>query len=68
MYGALAALAIYAILIYNKLINLKHNITKSWANINVLLKQRHDELPKLLAFSQEETRDIDIHSLFGSTT
>ncbi|OOZ39355.1 LemA family protein [Solemya pervernicosa gill symbiont] len=38
----------YFITIYNNLISLKHNVSKSWANIDVLLKQRHDELPKLV--------------------
>jgi LemA protein len=42
--GALA----YAVVIYNNLVNLKHAISKAWANIDVLLKQRHDELPKLV--------------------
>jgi LemA protein len=27
---------------------LKNNVSKAWANIDVLLKQRHDELPKLI--------------------
>ncbi len=35
--------------IYNSLIRLKNNIKKSWANIDVLLKQRSDELPNLIA-------------------
>ncbi len=35
--------------IYNGLVRLKNNIKKSWANIDVLLKQRSDELPKLIA-------------------
>ena len=39
---------IYAIVIYNGLIALKHNVSKAWSNIDVLLKQRHDELPKLV--------------------
>src|SRR3546814_20090780 len=43
----LAALA-YAIIVYNGLVNLKHAIGKAWSNIDVLLKQRHDELPKLV--------------------
>jgi len=43
-----AAILIYAIVIYNGLVNLKHGISKAWANIDVLLKQRHDELPKLV--------------------
>ena len=46
--GILAALAFYGIAIYNGLVNLKHAVSKAWANIDVLLKQRHDELPKLV--------------------
>jgi len=43
-----AALMIYVIQIYNALVSLKHNVSKAWSNIDVLLKQRHDELPKLV--------------------
>lgn len=39
---------IYVVTIYNGLVRLKHNVSKAWANIDVLLKQRHDELPKLV--------------------
>mgnify|MGYP001431391748 CR=1 FL=1 len=39
---------IRAIMIYNNLVNLKHAVAKNWSNIDVLLKQRHDELPKLV--------------------
>jgi LemA protein len=46
--GVLAVIAAYAIFIYNSLVQIKHNVTKAWANIDVLLKQRHDELPKLV--------------------
>ena len=46
--AAAVALVAYGIIIYNNLVSLKHNVTKSWANIDVLLKQRHDELPKLV--------------------
>jgi LemA protein len=38
----------YGLNIYNSLVALKNNIGRSWANIDVLLKQRHDELPKLV--------------------
>ena len=49
LIGVLAAvLLIYAIQIYNALVTLKHNVSKAWSNIDVLLKQRHDELPKLV--------------------
>jgi len=44
----LAAGILYAIMLYNNLVSLKHNVSKAWANIDVLLKQRHDELPKLV--------------------
>jgi LemA protein len=33
---------------YNGLIQVRNNVDKAWANIDVLLKQRHDELPKLI--------------------
>ncbi|MDT8384284.1 MAG: LemA family protein [Gammaproteobacteria bacterium] len=46
--GLSVAVVLYAIMIYNNLVSLKHNVSKSWANIDVLLKQRHDELPKLV--------------------
>lgn len=46
--GAVVLLAGYAIVIYNNLVNLKHAISQAWSNIDVLLKQRHDELPKLV--------------------
>jgi len=45
----LAAGAIfYFVTIYNGLIVVTRNIDKAWANIDVLLKQRHDEIPKLV--------------------
>jgi len=33
---------------FNRLVTLKHAVAASWPNIDVLLKQRHDELPKLI--------------------
>ena len=46
--GLIAVILVYFILIYNNLVAIKHNVAKAWANIDVLLKQRHDELPKLV--------------------
>jgi LemA protein len=46
--GILILIAVYGVTIYNALVQIKHNVTKAWANIDVLLKQRHDELPKLI--------------------
>ena len=42
------ALIVYLVGIYNGLVGLRENIKAAWANIDVLLKQRHDELPKLV--------------------
>lgn len=38
----------YVIIIFNGLVRLKNNIEKSWANIDVLLKQRTDEISRLV--------------------
>ncbi|MCG8487562.1 MAG: LemA family protein [Candidatus Thiodiazotropha sp.] len=48
LIGAAVVILIYGVMIYNNLVRLKHDVTKAWANIDVLLKQRHDELPKLV--------------------
>lgn len=34
--------------IYNRLVGFKHGTKAAWSNIDVLLRQRHDELPKLI--------------------
>lgn len=44
----IVAFVVYLATLYNGLVALKNDIDKSWANIDVLLKQRHDELTKLL--------------------
>jgi LemA protein len=43
-----AVLTLYIIMLYNSLVSVKNNIAKAWSNIEILLKQRHDELPKLI--------------------
>ena len=35
--------------LYNRIVFLKNNFMRAWANIDVLLKQRHDEIPKLVS-------------------
>jgi LemA protein len=45
---AVVGVFVYLTTIYNSLVRLKNDIDKAWANIDVLLKQRHDELPKLI--------------------
>ncbi|HLP97132.1 MAG TPA: LemA family protein [Sideroxyarcus sp.] len=48
LLGITTVALIYGISLYNNLVSLKHGVGKAWANIDVLLKQRHDELPKLV--------------------
>jgi LemA protein len=38
----------YAIILYNGLVRLRNENDRAWANIDVLLKQRHDEIPNLV--------------------
>ena len=56
---------VYLITIYNSLVRLKNDIDKAWANIDVLLKQRHDELPKLIetckGYMQYEQKTFHTH-------
>ena len=44
----LALFAVFDVFIFNQLVTLKHNVGKAWSNIDIPLKQRHDELPKLV--------------------
>jgi len=46
--GIFAALFLYAVTMYNNFVRLKNNVAQAWSNVDVLLKQRHDELPKLV--------------------
>lgn len=45
---AVIVVVVYFVSIFNGLVRLRKNIDKSWVNIDVILKQRHDELPKLI--------------------
>ncbi|WP_293760316.1 LemA family protein [uncultured Aquitalea sp.] len=47
-FGVIAVIGLYFVTLYNALVSLKHEVSKSWSNIDVVLKQRHDELPKLV--------------------
>ena len=53
----------YFLSLYNGLVETKNNVGRSWANVDVLLKQRHDELPKLVktceAYMQHERAVFD---------
>ncbi len=48
LLGIVVGLVGWFVRIYNGLVRRRNDINRSWSNIDVLLKQRHDELPKLL--------------------
>jgi len=50
--GLLVVAFIYFLSVYNGLVTLKNNVARAWSNIDVLLKQRFDELPKLVALCE----------------
>ena len=39
---------VYAVILFNELVRLRNDNDRAWANIDVLLKQRHDEIPNLV--------------------
>jgi LemA protein len=39
---------VYVVILYNELVRLRNDNDRAWANIDVLLKQRHDEVPNLV--------------------
>jgi LemA protein len=64
--GLVAAIVLFlAVTSYNAVMALRQRIDKAWANIDVVLKQRHDQLPALvsavrglLAFEQGVLTDV----------
>lgn len=53
MLFVLVLILVWGIIMYNGLVVLKHNVSQAWSNIDVLLKQRHDELPKLVETAKQ---------------
>ncbi|WMJ10028.1 LemA family protein [Nitrosomonas sp. sh817] len=68
IYTTLAAVVVaivYGVMLYNNLVDIKHSVSQAWSNIDILLKQRHDELPKLvetckqyMGFEQETLKQV----------
>src|SRR5262244_2746415 len=48
LFLVVAGLLMYLVIIYNELVRLRNDNDRAWANIDVLLKQRHDEIPNLV--------------------
>jgi LemA protein len=51
--GLIVAAIVHAVMLYNGLVTVKNNVALAWANIDVLLKQRHDEIPKLVEICRQ---------------
>ena len=63
--AAIAIAFVYSVMLYNRLVDIKHSVSQAWSNIDILLKQRHDELPKLvetckqyMGFEQETLKQV----------
>ncbi len=56
LISSIVIVFIYMTVIYNRFVSLKHNSTKAWSNIDILLKQRHEELPKLVELCKQYMR------------
>ena len=52
----LGTLLAFVVFIYNRLVFIKNQCDRAWANIDVILKQRHDELPKLIKICEEHMK------------
>lgn len=48
MAFVLGGLGFMAVGIYNSLVSLRRQVERAWANIDVILKQRYDEIPQLI--------------------
>src|ERR1700745_208098 len=52
----LLAVVGYVIGVYNALVRVRAAVKLAWSNMDVLLVQRHDELPKLVEVCREYTQ------------
>ena len=48
VFFVVAGMLLYLVIMYNELVRLRNDNDRAWANIDVLLKQRHDEVPNLV--------------------
>lgn len=59
----IALVVLYTIVIYNGFVAMKNGIERDWSNIDVMLKQRYDELPKLIkvceGYMQHERQTLE---------
>ncbi len=46
--AVIVVIAIYAVILYNRMVSLRQTVNQAWADISVQLKQRHDLVPNLV--------------------
>jgi LemA protein len=46
--GVIVVIALFAIVLYNRLVSLRQVVNQAWSDISVQLKQRHDLVPNLV--------------------
>jgi LemA protein len=48
LIGVIVVIALFLIVIYNRLVSLRQVVNQAWSDISVQLKQRHDLIPNLV--------------------
>jgi LemA protein len=63
VFFVVAGMFLYLVIMYNELVRLRNDNDRAWANIDVLLKQRHDEVPNLVetvkGYMQHERQTLE---------
>jgi LemA protein len=63
VFFVVAGVLLYLGIMYNELVRLRNDNDRAWANIDVLLKQRHDEVPNLVetvqGYMQHERQTLE---------
>jgi LemA protein len=52
VFGAIVGAVLWFAMAYNNLVAAAHRANQSWGNVDDLLRQRHDEIPKLIELCQ----------------
>ena len=46
--GVIVVIALFGIVVYNRLVSLRQTVNQAWSDVSVQLKQRHDLVPNLV--------------------
>ena len=65
LIAVLVVVLVHFVMIYNQLVQIKHNVSKAWANIDdsIVASLAAFKPFELLKFSDEEKRDVDVNQL-----